>query len=180
MENNQSMTSFNGMMEKAAAREASKLPASILNPVVVNTIEDIKRVLQSLDPNNGFVKDDVQISTKMRASNDQNVEETYEVNATSSSKSKRMLLIEGFDLIKKQAELGEKSRDTDPILVNGRSMYPATTHSVDKYTYIDPMIKQWTGGTRSGLLITWELADGHTYKYDIYEHSLSRSKRDAG
>lgn len=165
--------------DMAAARAARRLPQSILNPVKISTVEDIKNVLKQLDPKAPFTKDMVPLSTSMTAIGENDQEKLYNVTAHSSSKSKRTMLIEGMDVVKRHLELHDKSKTAAPVRVNGVDMYPAVAKTADKLSNIDPIVKQWTGGVRQGLLIVWSLDDGYDYKYDIYEHSLSRVKRDA-
>lgn len=169
----------NSAHEQAAARAARRLPESILKPVTVKTVEDIKSVLRQLDPKAPFAQDKIPLTASMMAEGDEERQHLYRVSAHSSSKSKRTMLLEGFDVIKRHMELHAKSAAVAPIKVNGVDMYPAVAMTADKFSNIDPIVKQWTGGVRKGLTIVWSLDDGHDYKYDIYEHSLSRTKRDA-
>jgi len=44
---------------------------------------------------------------------------------------------------------------------------------------IDPIISRLLGAYRDNELICWDLADGYTYRYDIFTHKLSRVKGNA-
>ena len=50
----------------------------------------------------------------------------------------------------------------------------ASNRFVTGVTWVDALIKQWLGGHRDGTMICWDLADGWTYRYNIYDHRLTR------
>ena len=85
------------------------------------------------------------------------------------------MLIEGLDIIKNRIESEDRYADVTVVEVNGQPMKLAAvgTGSLGK-TWVDPLISQWLGGYRDSIYICWNLGDGFIYKYDIYEHKLTR------
>lgn len=162
-------------LEKLAARNALRLDPSILKPVEVHSFEDIRRVVNELDPKRNPVQVDVPISTFMSVTED-NKSTTYKVDAKTRSKSKRDQLVEGLRIVKDRMDVRDTIAATqETIEVNGREMKPATLgYKAEGATWVDPLIKQWLGGHREGYIIVWALTDGYTYKYDIFQHKLSR------
>jgi len=101
------------------------------------------------------------------------------VTAETLSKTRRTILLEGFETIRRQAEIRKTINDrTEAIEVNGKLMFPPRLAEAEVMVYIDPLIRRWMGGERRGVLICWDLDDGYTYKYDIFVHKLSRSKNE--
>jgi hypothetical protein len=151
-------------------------PEKVLKPVSVNTMTDIKSVLSELDPAKNKQQSTISLSTELQSVDNQGNSTTYNVSADTKSKTKRDMLIEGLDLIRKRMEMEEETHDTvDPVEINGRIMKPASLGTgVHSHSWVDPLIRQWLGGRREGIKICWDLADGYRYEYDIYGHKLSR------
>lgn len=150
----------------------------MLKPVTVYTINDVKRVVTEFDPNQNPQPVDIPLSTLLEEFED-GKKLTYQVTANTRSKSKRDMLIEGLTVIQKREEAKAELEAAGEIVeVNGKPMKPAMLNSnVHGRSWVDPLISQWTGGTREGTLIVWELEDGFKYKYDIFTHRLSRVSR---
>jgi hypothetical protein len=148
--------------------------------VEVNSVGDIKRLVSQLDPKRNPVQQVIPVGTIMSA-RDENTgkDQQYQVSAPTKSKSKRDMLVEGLNVIKTRMESEVKYADTSPVEVNGKIMKPAAvgTGTLGK-TWVDPLITQWLGGYRDGVHICWDLNDGFVYKYDIYEHKLTRVEKD--
>ena len=161
-------------LERARAREARKLSQAALDPIQVHSIQDIKRVVGELDPKKNPESHDVELKTYL-----QDGDETYEVRASTKSKSKRDMLVEGIDVIKRRMEVAEQiAEGGEDVEINGVVMKPKPIGSgVEGRSWVDPLINQWTGGFRVGIHICWDL-DGYRYKYDIYEHKLTRVEND--
>lgn len=161
-------------LEKARLRNHLRLSDSILQPTVIRTLDDIKRVVANLGPNQPHI--DIPINTKLEeAVSGKKV--VYEVSANTKSKSQRDILLDGFDVIKSRRE-SLNMFHSDTIEINGRKMALAKLNAnVDGFSWIDPLIKQWTGGERKGTLITWDIGDGYEYRYEIYSHTLSRIRQ---
>lgn len=158
-------------MDKIRARDARRLSPDILKPVTVHTVDDIKRVIGELSPGYSH-SDQAQVSTMMETKTDTG-SATFRVSATTSSKSKRDHIIDGLDVIKKKMDIAQHKQQD--LLINGTKVAPAQLgSSVDAQHWVDPVIKHWLGGYRSGLHICWNIGDGYTYKYDIYAHRLTR------
>lgn len=152
-------------------RESKRIDPNCIKPVVVNNVSDIQRIIHTLSPDN-HDGPEVIINAVMDVEEDN---AKYELSASTQSKSKRSMIIEAFDIIKRQMQI---TSDGKPVTINGVDMRPAPlfSHSNSR-SYIDPMVKHWTGGYRNCLTICWDLNDGYTYMYDIYEHKLAKKKR---
>jgi len=167
-------------LEKAMARQSQKLnPSVVLQPVAVYQVDDIKRVLSEIDPKNTRPAPEIQLAALLSAMED-GKNNTYRVTAVTKSRSKREMLLEGMDLIKRQIEATDQiAEKLEPTEVNGVLMQPPKFGKAGKgQTWIDPLIRHWLGGYRDGLTICWDL-DGYQYRYDIYEHKLGRVKHEA-
>ena len=165
-------------LESIQQRNSRRLSEDILEPVTVETIDDIRMILDELDPAKNIQQKEINISTTMMSSEGgSNVK--YNVNANTRSKSKRDMLVEGFEVLRKRMEtLDSHSQDIMPLIINGKEVKPAELKSnTESHTWVDPLIKQWTGGQREGLFITWNLKDGYKYKYEIISHKFSRVKQ---
>ncbi len=165
-------------LQKIYDREARKLSPDILKPTVVITVEDLKMVLSSMDPSKEVVSSDIQLGTTISAQNDSQAT-VYQVTAMTRSKSKREILIEGMDIVKRHIEAANKAIEEDAIIeINGRLMTPARIGGGEAgMTWIDPLIKHWLGAYREGLMICWDIG-GYQYQYDIYAHKLARTLKD--
>lgn len=166
-------------LDKLLEREKNKLHPSVADPVIVRRFDDIRRVLGEIDPHNNNIAAAVQIHADMNYNeNGKNV--TYRVSAPSRSKSKREMIIEGLDILKRQMDvINSKPSDDDAIEVNGIQMKAPSLGAGDKSrAWVDPLIKHWLGGYRRGLTICWDI-DGFHYQYDIYTHKLTREKIEA-
>jgi uncharacterized small protein (DUF1192 family) len=163
-------------LDRLEARKALRLdPQQVLKPAEVRNFDDIKRLVAELDPKKNPRQMDIPLSTTMVATEDnQNV--TYRVEAHTRSKSKRDMLVEGLDVIKIRMESAARIAELqEEIEVNGVPMKPARLgYQSEGTSWVDPLIKQWLGGFRDGIMICWRLADGYTYRYDIYQHKLTR------
>lgn len=153
-----------------------RLSPESLKPVEIRSLNDIQGVLAQLNPTNNTPAAPIPIETQLEVDED-GKKVRYKVSATTKSKSKRDILIEGFDLIKKRIDATYQEQ-AEELEINGKTMRPATMRSnVDGISWVDPLIKQWTGGTRKGVLITWDIQDGHEYRYEIYSHRLTKIRR---
>lgn len=164
------------MMERARLREAQRLSPESLKPAEVRTLNDIQTIIAQFNPNNDVASPSIPIETLLEEAEDGS-RVTYKVSSRTQSKSKRTILIEGLDLIKKRLD-SSAEEDVEGVEINGKIMKPAAMKSnVDGLSWVDPLIKQWTGGTRKNTLITWDIKDGYEYRYEIYAHRLTRVKR---
>lgn len=161
-------------LEKALIRNDKKiLNSQVARQAMVTSINDIKRLIAELNPNKTITNPNVSVHADIDVKVD-NKTERYSVSSMTRSISKRDQLIAGLDIIKSRIE-AEKTINTEPIEINGVfKSPPKITGGVLAHSWVDPLITQWLGGKRDGLLITWELSDGYVYKYDIYSHKLTR------
>ena len=165
------------VLEQFNRRELLRYSPEILDPVVVNTVDDIKRVLVTFDPAKNPQLSSVPISTIVEGTDGDRGKKQFVVSAETKSKSQRDILLEGLDLIKNRMEI--KNLDGEAVDVGGKLMKPARVHAAtDGYSWIDPMIKHWFGGYRDGIHICWDIG-GYQYRYEPYQHKLTRVKLDA-
>jgi hypothetical protein len=165
-------------LEQLRRRELLRYSPEILEPVVVNTVDDIKRVLATFDPAKNPQSSSVPISTVMEGADGDRGKRQFAVSAETKSKSQRDILLEGLDLIKNRLEIKD-NLNGEAVDVGGKLMKPAKVHAAtDGYSWVDPMIKHWFGGYREGIHICWDIG-GYQYRYEPYQHKLTRVKIDA-
>lgn len=163
-------------LEKARERAYRRYSNDILDPVKINNLNDIKIVLTELDPNKNKQSDIVRVSADIEVK-DNGATELHRVYSDTRSKSKRDQLVEGFELIRKRIESVDSVKNltnNDGLVENG--IKPISTRLLsnsDGVTWLDPLIRQWLGGYRSGMYVMWNISSG-TYKYDIFSHKLTR------
>lgn len=113
-------------LEQAKAREARRFSQSIMDPIVVHSIRDIKRVVSELDPKRNPKSQDIEISTTMQADvSDEHGhlrKETYEVRANTKSKTKRDMLVEGLVVIQRRVELAEELKKDGETIEDRKSV----------------------------------------------------------
>lgn len=168
-------------LEAALEREKRRLdPKQVLKPVEVHSLSDIKRVVAELDPRRNPPQVDIPLAANMVVRED-NRDVVYRAEANTRSKSRRDMLIEGLTIIKNRVELSDRMDVMgEPVEVNGVPMKPAHIgNGVQGQNWVDPLIRQWLGGFRDGIIICWDLNDGYIYRYDIFTHKLTRIERPA-
>jgi hypothetical protein len=160
-------------LERAAAREAQRYSANILDPVMINSINDIKKVLTDFDPNKNQQQKEIPVSAQFAVDG-----KVYMATTKTKSKSRRDILVEGLELIKNRIE-SKVDSESEPIIVNGKELKQIKlSNGSEGHNWIDPLIKQWLGGYRRGTDIFWDLNDGCKYKYNVFEHKLMRIMTD--
>jgi len=165
------------ILERARAREGQRLSPDVLKPAEVRSLADIRRVVAAMDPGRNPPQLDVPISTTLDVVEDRQ-RTTYGVGVNTRSKSQRDMLIEGLTIVKKRLEAQDKLQTGAPVEINGVIMKPAALGSgVDNQCWVDPLIRQWLGGYRSGVLVCWDFDDGYIYQYDVFAHKLTRVPR---
>ena len=143
-------------------------------PVTVYTVNDIKRVVAEFDPARNPRQVDIPLNAILEAHED-GKKNVYQVSASTRSKSKRDTLIEGLTIIKNREEIAEELEQAGEVVeINGKPMKPVVLNSKTSRSWVDPLINQWTGGTREGIFIVWVLDDGYKYKYDVFLHKLTK------
>jgi len=165
-----------------ARRTQSELNRQRFEPPVIRTASDIKRVLAQLEPNSrlNIKTDDVTLATNMIGTDANNRNQTYHVSAKTKTSSARDVLIEGLNVVKQREETAQAVRDKRAVVaVNGKEMKSPPVIAENSFSSVDPVISRTLGGYRSGYFIQWDLIDGFTYRYDIYNHRLTRFKTEA-
>lgn len=164
--------------DKLMERERRRLSPSVADPVVVRKFDDIRRVIKEIDPSSADAASEVTINADMSLNEDgKNV--TYRVSAPTRSKSKREMILEGLEVLKRQKDITVANDEDTITLVNGTKMKPPRFgDGVSARAWVDPLIKHWLGAYRKGLLLCWDV-EGYHYEYDIFSHSLTRNKIEA-
>lgn len=145
-----------------------------IQSVKINSLADIQRVLSEFSPSSSSSKPlpSVKISPRISTTNSEDQQIVVRVDADTVPKSKRQILLEGFEVLRKKKDQIQKCADSMlPILVNGKDMVPQFPLQDSSRLPIDPLIGQWLGGYREGEFIYWSLPTGK-YKYDIFSHKL--------
>lgn len=159
-------------LEAAIERERRRLDPSILNPPTIRSLNDIRKLIDELNPS----RQKQDSFTEIRATVQDEEGKISHLSTVTKSKTRREHLIEGMDVVKKQVAVQELNGEA--IQINGRMVRPATIGKKGSGAYwIDPILKQWLNAYRDGLLICWDF-DGKTYQYDIYLHKLMAVERD--
>jgi hypothetical protein len=154
-------------LDAAIERENRRLDPSILKPPSVRSLNDIRKLVEELNPNRQKISNTTEIYTSIKDEDGK----VANLSTVTKSKSKREHLIEGLDIVKRQITMQEQNGEA--IEINGRMVKPVGVGSKGSGAYwIDPIIKQWLSAYRNNLLICWDL-DGKTYQYDIYNHKLT-------
>ena len=168
-------------LDRVLAREEQKLRPSDVKAAEVHSVADIRRLVAELDPKRNPPQTDIPMSSLLNA-NEDNKNVTYRVNTHTRSKSRRDMLVEGLLIIKNRLDLSDRMASAEePVEVNGVEMRPTPLgDGVQGSSWVDPLIGHWLGGSRDGIIIKWDLADGFTYRYDIFAHRLSRVERTNG
>lgn len=168
-----------GNIEREMYRQANKLGAEIFKPAVVTTINDIKQLLYELDPSKA-VSSTSTVSAQLDGETEEGGAQRFNVSTVTTSQPKRSILLHGFEIIKKRIEYANTAQTVAKhTVVNGRIMQPAVAKNQESaFSTVDKLVERWLGGKRDGLLIRWDLRDGYTYKYDIWQHKLTRVKHE--
>lgn len=162
-------------LERALERESRRLSKKVLDPVVVTSPSDIQKVLAEFDPSKSANSVSPINATIQAINPDSNRPMTYNVSSSTTSRSKRDILMDGFEIIKRRSAISKST--TEQTTINGVDVSPPTLNEVSSIPWIDKLIRQWMGAERNGLTIFWRLSDGYEYKYDIYAHRLTRAKQ---
>lgn len=165
-------------LERARARQSRRLSDDTLKPVEIRSVGDIKRVVSEFDPAKNPDASVITLNTQLEVQ-EGNEKKLYAVTADTKSKSKRDHLIEGLQIVQNRVDSQESIGElAEPVEINGRVVNPPKLGSgTEGHAWVDPLIKQWLGGFRDGTVICWDLDDGYRYKYDIFEHKLTRVAR---
>lgn len=147
-------------------RQARRLPESAMDAVKVRSLNEIKGVLAQLMA--ATTDRPVTLQTAFQAG-----DKTMNLSVDTKSKNQRELIYEGLLDVKKKMEA--RCAELYSTEVNGKSMKPTMMPDpTQAFHHIDPLISRYTGGSREGYYICWTLSDGYKYKYDIFEHKLTR------
>lgn len=149
--------------------------------VVVETVQDIQRVLAQLDPNHRLNKGSgvANISSEVRGTGSEDKSYSFNVKAVSSDQSYRDIIMHGLQIVQdRRLAAGEIANKEMPIVVDGVEMVPPKVIGNSGALAVDSVISRLLGAYRDGELICWNLTDGYTYRYDVFVHKLDRVERD--
>ena len=172
-------------IQRAMARQnKTKQSAEAFEPPVINAANDIKRVLAQLDPSRrqNQPHDGVQVLADLTGS-DGRKSTNFQVHTTTLSKSYRQILLDGFQVVKQRTETAEQlvhEETVHAIEVDGKAMVPPAVVNTEGRYAMDSIIERLLGGYRDGRFVCWNLSDGYTYRYEIFQHRLTRVLRNAG
>jgi hypothetical protein len=174
-------------MEKLADRERRvQEDANKFKAPTIRTVADIQFVLNQLDPGSKLNKSigDVAMSVDLQGSKGERADGqtvTFRVNSKSGTSTHRDIIIEGIQILKRRGDVAKSANDkleSPQLVVNDREMNPPHVLCGEEAALsIDPLISRLLGGYRNGRHICWDLEDGYTYKYEIFEHRLTRKPR---
>jgi len=174
------MEAYEREAERQARAEANKHK---FGPPQVSSVGDIQRVVAQLDPTNRLNTQSgiSQVATTMRGNQEGTRSQgMFAVRSESADKSYRDILLEGLRTLRSRQDAVKKAMASAmPVEVDDRPMMPPPIIDKDVSMSIDPIIERLLGGRREGELVCWDLADGYTYKYNVFEHRLTRVPRDA-
>jgi len=167
-------------LEQAWARQARRLDQKIFEPVAVNTVDDIKRVIAELHPERQVRSVPVTLSTVLSGQDEEGTIRQFQVSADTYSQTKRAILLEGFTAIRNQRDANAIAQiQSTPIMINGVEMRPAQIgHDGSIVSWIDALIDKWFAAKRRGMVMYWVI-NGYEYHYDIFTHKLTRVFLDA-
>jgi hypothetical protein len=135
--------------------------------VKVNNSQDIIRLLQELSPDHKIRNPDSIVSTTIRSDNSD-----VAVMTETHSKSKREILLEGLNQVKQIME--SDSLSASPTTINGMTVSIPKLSNLSYMKHpVDETIKSMLDADRDGMHIVWKLPSG-VFKYDIYEHALTK------
>lgn len=161
-------------IDNALARTVSKSEREHnFSKPIINSVDDIRRVLHTLDPSN---KLNERVPDTVVAANIYGTDgKTNSASVSTKTKSYRDMLIEGLGIVRSRINAYQNVEGkSTPLVVNNKEMVPPCVVAMDTVLSIDPVISRLLGASRDGYHITWRLPDGFVYKYDIFEHRLTR------
>lgn len=149
----------------------------------ISTVEDIKLVLREFDPKhkNNAVQAEPVITAKMRGRLDDRSDHhiDFQASAKPSSLTHRSMLLAALKDLSERRELAMKMDvSEEPIYIDGKPMRRPAAIQTDMELPIDSVIRRVMGGYRDELDVCWDLSDGYTYRYCVFDHSLSRRKKE--
>lgn len=149
---NPQMSSGN-YFEDIQARQFNK---GTLQKVFINSLHDIQRIIKTTSTENNKVKNATVI-----------IDGKPTIINTATNHPSYMQMIKDLFL---EEHIQNKS-ESEPVLINGEILIPVQIRSS---TSVEKMIEQFTGGTRDGYRIKWQLNDGTTYFYDPISEKLTK------
>lgn len=81
------------------------------------------------------------------------------------------LLVEGMEMVKRQAEFADRVVDTDPAAYGG--YIPAAPAKGGNYSWVDTLIDRRLNGKREGLKVMWTLPEGK-FSFDPWTRKLEQ------
>ncbi len=149
----------------------------------IRTIDDIKMVLKEFDPKHkdNAIQAEPAIVAKVRGRIDDSSNHHVDFQASAKLKSltHRSMLLDALKVIAERRDLADKmDASEEPLFVDGKPMRRVAAIQTNMEFPIDSVIRRVMGGYRDGLDVCWDLDDGYTYRYNVFDHSLARRKQD--
>lgn len=169
------MSDADRLIERASRRID---PKKAMKSVEIHSLQDIQQIIAAFAPGVDTTDSSTKVSSTLMGEDEGGKMVKYGVSAVTKARSRREMIIDGFDVIKKYKSVVDLAvQGVKPIEINGIEMSPPSLISDDPTSWVDALIMRWMGGKREGLRVKWELGE-YDYLYDIYQHKLSRRLRE--
>lgn len=147
----------------------------IKNGIKVTTMFELKKALAPFMPD---AADDTAITIEttakdLKISDDSTIDKNSTIKASFGSSSKRTLLIQGLEMLKRRRHLADQLNiEDDDELFGG--FKPVSVSAASGYSWVDTMIRRCLDGKRrADDTIEWHLKDG-TFVFNPYTGELTR------
>lgn len=146
-----------------------------VDPVVVNTLSEIRKVIEPFME--GEKGKTVEVKTEITWTDDRdNKRKTGWSSVTSGDMTAYQVLMEGFNLVKTRLAVAEKAKELSEVEDEDDDLLPEKIKwillDIDaQYFSVDGFIKSRLGGFRKGLRIRWEIEEG-IFEFDPYARKL--------
>src|SRR5688500_9778990 len=98
---------MHSQFEEEMERQSKRLTKRIFEPPAINSVVDIRRVLDSINPNRSAAS--TPVMARMEAEDDKGRPATFDVKAAVDPHNVRDLLISGFESLKSRLDLQDKA-----------------------------------------------------------------------
>lgn len=157
--------------EKILQRRAnSETP---LPKIKIKTLFDLKRLVERLKPTNS--KDSTLTVSFEKVDTPTGQVPQLPVSMENSGESmERRLLIDGFDLLKRQREYKQSAKIYEEDVDSFGGFFPAVpVEAESKGSWVDRFITDHLDGRREGLFVFWDLSEG-TFRLDPWSCVLEQ------
>lgn len=153
---------------------------NVINVPVINSVQDIQKLLVNVDPNKDLKVTSLDVSTDMAGTVESSkIQQNFAVNAKVTNVTLRSILIESFKSIRNKKEISDSCNDLEELVIGGKSMRRLSPVNLELIDNVDSFIHINFGGYRKEEYVCWDLDDGFTYRYDVFKHQLTRKSNDS-